>query len=122
MWANLLVNAADEEGEIVRPSFIVILKQMAPDEAKLLKHVEAYQRGEILFGTKCLPITDVNICLDGLQAEKVVERATITMHNNLLTNASLVTKRLSDYILTDRGRAFIKACEAPKAKSEEDVV
>jgi hypothetical protein len=38
MWAALLANAASpENGEKVRPGFIAILKQMAPDEAKLLR-------------------------------------------------------------------------------------
>ncbi|MEO5926269.1 MAG: Abi-alpha family protein [Bryobacteraceae bacterium] len=38
MWAALLTNAASPDGaEKVRPSFTEVLRQMAPDEAVLLK-------------------------------------------------------------------------------------
>jgi hypothetical protein len=39
MWASLLANASSKKGAIVRPSFILLLKNMAPDEAELLKQV-----------------------------------------------------------------------------------
>jgi hypothetical protein len=40
MWAALLANAASpENGETVRPGFIATLRQMAPDEAALLKWI-----------------------------------------------------------------------------------
>src|ERR1700733_2109969 len=36
MWAALLANASSQIGRIVRPSFINLLREMAPDEAQLL--------------------------------------------------------------------------------------
>jgi hypothetical protein len=37
MWAALLANASLETGKLVRPSFISLLREMAPDEAQLLR-------------------------------------------------------------------------------------
>src|SRR5580698_7329869 len=46
MWAALLANASSPEHSAnVRPGFIAILKQMAPDEAALLKTVEELTDG-----------------------------------------------------------------------------
>ena len=39
MWAALLANASSKMGTIVRPSFISLLRNMAPDEAELLKQL-----------------------------------------------------------------------------------
>ena len=39
MWAALLANASSEMGKLVRPSFIKLLQDMAPDEAALLKNL-----------------------------------------------------------------------------------
>ena len=46
MWAALLANAASptKKGE-VRPGFVAILRQMAPDEAKLLKWINDHDCG-----------------------------------------------------------------------------
>src|SRR5437016_4053149 len=47
MWAALLANAASpENAEKVRPGFIAILKEMAPDEATLLKWVFEQRTGQ----------------------------------------------------------------------------
>ena len=46
MWAALLANASSPEAsENVRPGYIALLKQMAPDEAALLKIVEELTNG-----------------------------------------------------------------------------
>jgi Abortive infection alpha len=39
MWASLLANASSKKGAIVRPTFISLLKNMAPDEAELLRQM-----------------------------------------------------------------------------------
>jgi Abortive infection alpha len=39
MWAALLANASSKKGSVIRPSFITILKNMAADEAGLLKQL-----------------------------------------------------------------------------------
>jgi hypothetical protein len=41
MWAALLANASSNMSLMVRPTFIAILKNMAPDEADLLKNLAA---------------------------------------------------------------------------------
>jgi Abortive infection alpha len=46
MWAALLANAATPEGsESVRPGFAAILREMAPDEAKVLKWTHDHSQG-----------------------------------------------------------------------------
>jgi Abortive infection alpha len=49
MWAALLANASSQAGKVVRPSFISLLREMAPDEAQFLKslHARNSRLGEI---------------------------------------------------------------------------
>jgi hypothetical protein len=42
MWAALLANAASDVGHTVRPGFIALLRELAPDEAALLKIIADY--------------------------------------------------------------------------------
>jgi hypothetical protein len=41
MWATLLASAASDRGQSVRPGFIAILREMAPDEAYMLQLISA---------------------------------------------------------------------------------
>ena len=98
MWAALLANASSDMAEIVRPSFISILKEMAPDEARLLSEVARKRDG--LFS---LPDYWVefrfNVCLEGLAAAGLV-----------------VFKSAVSILLTSRGTLFLDAVSPPKAK------
>jgi hypothetical protein len=93
MWAALLANAASSGGaEKVRPGFIAILKQMAPDEAALLNWM--FDHCELGFPNRDSPMTlkaaytdlrfsdsgtDDNtsflVCLDALQAWLLIEKS-----------------------------------------------
>ena len=95
MWAALLANAAspDNVGK-VRPGFIATLKQMAPDEAAVLKwmfeneqELTFYKSGlwkaqvELGYLTKeeserkDQMADDMVICLDGLQAQELIRKS-----------------------------------------------
>jgi hypothetical protein len=132
MWAALLANAASpENAESVRPSFLAILKHMAPDEAKLLNWMyngpygqnsvdevtvmEAY--GTLGFGPASYADRNAQMtesvaflerfeaCLGALEAEQLV--------------ISVVFKEAPDlrfYSSTLRGAGFMKACRPPRAK------
>ena len=128
MWAALLANAASPGNAArVRPGFIAILKQMAPDEARLLneiydeellepksdEHESSKERGSMLFSREYLDDileslqwneTIFEVCLERLQAELLVS---VDYDSNDKELFSLTTSALS----------FISACRPPKPKS-----
>ena len=60
MYANLLVSSMNlDKKNSVHPAFIDIIKQLTPDEAKLLKHINGTD-------TKSIPIVDVIMHLGGV--------------------------------------------------------
>jgi hypothetical protein len=115
MWAALLANAASpENAEKVRQGFIAILKQMSPDEAALLNFLaDDRQRIEERDGNAPEDaLADLGFdpdsyeqCKDALEAARLIVEAE-TPDEPIL------------YILTFRGRAFLKACRPPKPKRE----
>jgi Abortive infection alpha len=142
MWAALLANAASPaHARKVRPGFIAILKQMAPDEAALLKWTHAKSQGwtpyvgglkwieaqaELGFTSKEEADRSHRIdprmatCLDGLEAQQLIRRTYFLPSSS----SSLDAPRKNDLqqvnshlTLTERGRAFIEACRPPKPKS-----
>jgi hypothetical protein len=129
MWAALLANAASVgTAEVVRPGFIAILKQMAPDEAALLKWIYErtwspegrYDFPEVVlfatYGTMGFlspdPVNPVDsrevltnnlrfgACMDSLEAGQLVR------------SQSEETGRI--YKMTTRGDQFMRACRPPK--------
>ena len=59
MYANLLVSSMNlDKKNSVHPAFIDIIKQLTPDEAKLLKYINGTQ-------TKSIPVVDVIMHLGG---------------------------------------------------------
>ncbi|MEO8049671.1 MAG: Abi-alpha family protein [Acidobacteriota bacterium] len=135
MWAGLLANAAHpESGEILRPSFISILRELAPDEAAVLNWIFDNSHDSPAFRNFRISVTDLatafiglglategnslhglstlenegrqrlETCIDGLQASQLIRR-----HND--SDDDLY------YRLTFRGRDFVRACRPPKAKS-----
>ena len=134
MWASLLANAAfPDQPDTVRPSFISILRELAPDEAAVLKwmfdnsHYSPMFRnvrvsmndlaaafiglglsvkGDTLHGLNTIETESrqrLETCIDGLQAGQLIRR-----HDD--PGADLY------YKLTFRGRDCVLACRPPKPK------
>lgn len=60
MYANLLVSSMNSDTKwAVHPSYVDIIKQLTPDEAKLMKYINGTQ-------TKSIPIVDVELHLSGV--------------------------------------------------------
>lgn len=129
MWASLLANAANPAThDQVRPSYLAILKQMAPDEAALLnwiyrKSLQRYKSGyrppsggcfrvdierffAETFADNSEPSSKLSVCLSSLEAFSLVELFAIESDGKVISLAGL----------TDRGRAFADACVAPAEK------
>lgn len=142
MWAALLANAASpENAQKVRPGFTAILKQMAPDEALLLKWIFAKSQGwtphiggldwfkaqaELGFTSKEEATRSRRIdlrmatCLDGLEAQQLIRRtyflpsSSSSLDEPRKFEPQQVNFRL---MLTERGTAFFEACQPPKPKA-----
>jgi hypothetical protein len=128
MWAALLANAASpENADRVRPGFIAILRQMAPDEAALLNWLHDHTDAKQIFRLDvqvsalrdaCVEIgfheEHLEICLNALEASRLVEG-----HERLSLNrrhSEIHQPGIGSYSMTDRGREFIQACRKPKPK------
>lgn len=65
MYANLLVSSMNTDTkQLVHPSFVDIIKQLTPDEAKLLSTISR-ESGSYLKSMKYIPLIDLQIKLDG---------------------------------------------------------
>jgi Abortive infection alpha len=137
MWAALLANAASpENSDTVRPGFIATLKQMAPDEARLLnwfydtmtaspfKQIEGFTVSEVraAFGwvdTKQRPTQAharrISICLDGLEASQLIRRDYLISSRRDQVPGSETQDVDYMFSLTERGTEFIHVCRPLKA-------
>ena len=118
MWAALLANAASpENAEKIRPNFIAVLKQMAPDEAAILNWFydnplpddQTLHSGAVIAEaysalTKQLDVlpTVLGSCLDTLGANQLIEK-----HEG------------RGWRITLRGSAFVHICRPPKPKESD---
>jgi hypothetical protein len=144
MWAALLVNASRPAArDQVRPGFIDVLRNLAPDEAMLLKSLhEAVTKHEAadglftgpqisaLFSRFVSPVPILNgdgiavgsvidgsridVCLSGLQSHGLVERR---YDRITVTFGAVDDQSTRTYSLTTRGFRFVSACQAPKPTS-----
>jgi hypothetical protein len=139
MWAALLGNAASpEKADRVRPSFVAILRQMASDEAALLNWMYEYlnAKGRLRFRFFDIDllanayfqlgfdpddnrnvrrsINRVTICLDGLEAGRLVNRHTELKLSD--GDSEVVDTETPTYSFTDRGLEFIQTCRPPAPK------
>jgi len=132
MWAALLANAASPaRNDLVRPGFIAILRQMAPDEGSLLSVIADLTDGHSSllrsFKATSKPVLDRAIAAHNhIQMERL--RATVRQEREeegatesrlqtcvqLLANAGLV--EIGDDIITlsSLGRTFLESCRPPK--------
>jgi hypothetical protein len=129
MWAALLTNAASpENGEKVRPGFLVISKQLAPDEALILQ----WMLDQLPTTAWRIPIsyTGIEVAYERLFGElKLVGHRPIIVNLRCrtcvsgLVAAGLVEKTVrsetdgDSYAFTWYGFEFVAVCQPPKPKS-----
>jgi len=132
MWAALLANSASPNGEKVRPGFVAILKQMAPDEAAVLKVAARIteQYGSLIGPSPCRIVTEewrialhnANIDMDRLR-DKLRPQGEVDSDTNLrleictrmLMNVGLVVVGDDSVLfLNSLGKTFLDCCEPPK--------
>jgi len=142
MWAALLANASTDWSAQVRPSFIRLLQDMAPDEAKLMQD---FTDGEIdlsmlrkgLHGQRFPTLTDLKNAESDLRRKEVAISAEIKKrfaafaHEDKqaterrfdaciqsLESVRLIVKNSSPegtrWELSERGVLFMNACRPPK--------
>jgi hypothetical protein len=134
MWAALLANAASpENANKVRPGFLAVLMQMAPDEAAILNWMvgrrtgplagsfnKPFDYGELMEAYKTLGFEIVTpgespgvdslvfeTCLQNLEAEKLIE----------VSEQKSVPGFVKPRALTYCGLSFVTACRPPKRKA-----
>jgi hypothetical protein len=138
MWASLLANASKPDHELrVRPGFLASLRQMAPDEARLLEWIQEHEeewphdsalkwhtaQSELGFTTKKETETAIRIdcrmatCLDGLEAQQLIRRRYwLPDSSSFLDEPHKFPRKQVSFTLsiTERGIAFLEACSPPK--------
>lgn len=134
MWSALLANAAlPHQTNEVRPGYIAILRQLAPDEAAVLNWMlrNSLSKAERLpkrimseraSGYACglvdlaeawkktidrwgRPTPEFEECLASLEAGRLIERLYLSVDDKTITQLRL----------TPHGAAFLKACTPPSA-------
>jgi hypothetical protein len=139
MWAALLANAASPtNAEQVRPGFVAILKQMAPDEVVLLKGIVELTDGHRSFLRSFKAASKQD--LDRAIAQDIITRTSelrvLIMRTEedrtaaesrfqtclaLLDNAGLISigseHGVSTVMASDLGGKFVEACSPPTAKT-----
>ncbi len=136
MWAALLANASAGDGVVVRPAFLAMLRQMAPDEAVLLKHVrrltadhEAWledgntsrTRQELDRKLKMKEAQLMTALREGLPWSENTSPADFESRFNtcvsVLENQGLI-RWVSEVVhISDLGRTFLSACEPPASRN-----
>jgi hypothetical protein len=137
MWAALLANAASPENtKKARPGFIAILKQMSPDEAKLMNWVDCHRDPLYVIGhfklleapddlrwdketdTTGRPINKrLAMCMEALEATLLIRRHYLSSDRAESPSSSDWEPIPFRFEVTHRGSAFVEACRPPKPKS-----
>lgn len=137
MWAALLANASSPtNSQKVSPGFTRTLKNMAHDEARLLKWIHEHEKewphrsplqwssaqSELGFTTKSEAERAARIdprmatCLDGLEAQQLIRRRYwLPDSSSFLDEESKYGRKQVAFTLemTERGVAFLEACSPP---------
>jgi hypothetical protein len=129
MWAALLANAASHEHlQKIRPGFIAILRQMAPDESALLNWMyDALESQPIVADSDLMrtyaslgfgPRDEANKQKQIVESQSFLERY-LPCRDNL--SAQELIRHRSDHVddtalfsLTGLGTTFVRACRPPK--------
>lgn len=116
-WSALLANAASAPSK-VHPSYIEILKQLTPDDARFLDKLyiatndTRFRRLKGLLGEDQFSIPFQNIVrLRLIQVSYQVDGMKVNMHSE---NPYVSGDMDEDHWLTDFAVGFIEACRAPK--------
>jgi hypothetical protein len=127
MWAALLANAASpENAEKVRPGFIAILKQMAPDEARLLNEIydeelvrpENDEHGSTDLGSMIFTREYLDEILRNLQwKETIFELCLERLQSEHLISVDYTGDEKELYSLTFSALSLLSLCRPPKPKS-----
>jgi hypothetical protein len=130
MWAALLANAANsDKEEIVRPGFLAILKQMAPDEAALLMWIS--DKSPHTFTTEQLMTAFIGL---GFAPKDYAEDKARQLDESSsfsdrfyacragLVAEQLITSQVEEdqirrFTISTRGRIFVRACRPPMPSS-----
>ncbi|HET6844889.1 MAG TPA: Abi-alpha family protein [Candidatus Angelobacter sp.] len=131
LWANLLANAADSRGEVsIRKEFPQILSQISSKEAAYLNEMfEVMEKAEA-YVVKTYDYSESDdtpkldpVSYDNLQRLRLIDSnpetipaVAVTASLEELRAGASRYKNLTEetYLLTFLGRAFVKACKAPK--------
>jgi hypothetical protein len=136
MWAALLANAASpEDADNVRPGFIALLREMAPDEAALLTKVananetlvvpqvqgntKAELSRQIAFRDVALLMTVMTVVRRDFAHDGEVESALEIRFQTcleLLQRAGLISSNGTGMSLSALGERFLEAVRPPKPK------
>jgi hypothetical protein len=139
MWAALLANAASPtKSEMVRPGFIAIMRQMAPDEAVLLKGIVELTDGHRSFlrSFRAASKQDLDRAIVQDMITRTSQLRVLIMRTEedrtavesrfqtclaLLDNAGLISvgpeHGVSTVMASDLGGEFMEACSPPKPKT-----
>jgi Abortive infection alpha len=114
-WASLLANAASGERE-VPPSFASVLRDLEPEQARILDHV--YQT--MMQIAPELRKQNLGMARMGIVAELGLSNETLEYHLDNLIRLRLIRRpsgviddELEMVTLTEFGRAFVRACRPP---------
>jgi Abortive infection alpha len=114
-WASLLANAASGERE-VPPSFASVLRDLEPEQARILDHV--YQT--MMQIAPELRKQNLGMARMGIVAELGLSNETLEYHLDNLIRLRLVRRpsgviddELEMVTLSEFGRAFVRACRPP---------
>jgi Abortive infection alpha len=134
MWAALLANAASPtKAEQVRPGFVAILKQMAPDEAALLKLIAGFtaEFNSYLKNTHASSKETLDRMIRAYNEEKMSGlRASFKKRHEqaaeadlrletctqLLSNVGLIRFLDEITLLSALGEALLEVCEPPTSE------
>jgi hypothetical protein len=138
MWAALLANASSPtNAEKVRPRFIAILKQMAPDEALALRVIQESEEARKVLLAKARASETPELAAQYRQESQSIsgEPLRTVLHQRLTqTNSSFINVDSPIWIcqsvlestgliitgqleLSNLGREFLESCEPPKRQS-----
>lgn len=138
MWSALLANASSpKQTSEARPGYIAVLRQLAPDEAAVLKWMWGYSLSQAsqlperlgygpAAGHPCCFVDlsaamkkttgpwgqaapEFEECLASLEAAFLIERLYVSVDD----------KAITQFRLTRHGRAFLKACMPPRGMNVE---
>jgi Abortive infection alpha len=121
MWAALLANAASpENGNVVRPGFIAILREMAPDEAQVLNWMFEHSKDSWLVTGKRFHWSEYAHHVRSSQefdtSRKLADGTAVVVCFQRLNSVMLIRVEDDKYVLTSLGYQFLTVCRPPTPK------